>query len=158
MAADSRRILIVAHRTARDPALLDVVAERASESAAEFTLLVPAVAHGLHRVVDPEDHCCAEAQATLEAAVPALSAATGTPVSGAIGAHDPYAAVLDALNGGDYDEVIVSTRPSRVSRWLRIELPRRIAALGVPVTTVSAGNERRHFGPAAQTNLTVRAG
>jgi len=38
--------------------------------------------------------------------------------------------------------VIVSTQPSRLSRWLHIDLPRRIAALGVPVTTVTAGTER----------------
>lgn len=142
MDADSRRILIVAHRTAREASLLDVVASRASEWHAEFTLLVPAVAHGLHRVVDPEDHCCAEAQATLEAAIPLLSAAARGPVAGMIGAHDPFAAVWDALNAATYDEVIVSTQPSRLSRWLHIDLPRRIAALGVPVTTVTAGTER----------------
>ena len=137
MQADPRRILIVAHRADDDLALLDAVAARASESSAAFTLLVPAVAHGLHRVVDPEDQCCAEAEAMLEAAIPVLSEAAGTPISGMIGGHDPFAAAWDALNAGAYDEVIVSARPSRLSRWLRIDLPRKIAALGIPVMTVN---------------------
>lgn len=132
------RILIVAHRTATEAALVNLVAARAGEGATDFALLVPAAAHGLHQIVDPEDHCCAEAQAVLERAIPVLSRAAGSPVSGTIGSHDPYAAVLDALNAADYDEVIVSTHPKRLSRWLHLDLPRRIGALGIPVTTVSA--------------------
>jgi hypothetical protein len=139
MATEASRVLVVAHRTARDPSLVDAVAGRAAESPAKFTLLVPAVAHGLHRVVDPEDHCCEEAEGALRAAIPVLSEAAGARVSGMIGSHDPFAAVWDALNHGGYDEVIVSTHPSRISRWLHIDLPHRIAALGVPVTHVTAG-------------------
>ena len=142
MQADSRRILIIAHRAADDLALLSVVAKRAGESPAIFTLLVPAVAHGLHRVIDPEDQCCADAEATLEAAMPALSEAAGAPITGMIGSHDPFAAALDALNAGAYDEVIVSTRPARLSRWLRLDLPRKIASLGIPVITVESGGKR----------------
>jgi hypothetical protein len=136
----ARRILVVAHRTARDPSLVDAVAGRAASSPAEFTL--PAVAHGLHRVVDPEDHCCEEAERVLRAAIPVLGEAAGALVTGLIGSHDPFAAVWDALNDDGYDEVIVSTHPSRVSRWLHLDLPHRIAALGVPVTHVTAGGER----------------
>ncbi|HEY6889649.1 MAG TPA: hypothetical protein VI300_17760, partial [Solirubrobacter sp.] len=36
-----------------------------------------------------------------------------------------------------YDRVIVSTLPRRVSKWLRRDLPRRVAALGVPVDVVT---------------------
>lgn len=139
MERPARRILIVAHRTATQPALLELVTSRAAESPTEFALLVPAAAHGLHRLVDPEDHCCAEAQAILEGAIPIVSAAAGRPITGIIGSHDPFAAAWDALNAGDYDEVILSTHPQRLSRWLRLDLPRRIAGLGIPVTTVSAG-------------------
>ena len=142
-----RRVLVVAHRTARDPSLVDAVAGRAAESPAEFTLLVPAVAHGLHRVVDPEDHCCEEAEGVLRTAIPVLSDAAGSPVAGRIGSHDAFAAVWDALNGGGYDEVIVSTHPGRISQWLRLDLPHRIAALGVPVTHVTAAGERAPVAP-----------
>lgn len=144
MTVDPRRILVVTHQDARDQALLRAVAERATGSPAEFTLLVPAVAHGLHRVVDPEDQSCSEAEATLDAAIPAVSEAAGAPVTGMIGGHDAFAAVWDALNAGAYDEVIVAARPSPLSRWLRIDLPRRIAALGVAVTAVGAGPVTAH--------------
>jgi hypothetical protein len=134
MDSTRRRILIVASAAARERSLLEAVASRAGESQSDFTLLVPAVAHGLHRLVDPEDHCCAEAEAILEAALPVLSVAAGAPVAGVIGAPEPFAAAWDALNAGSYDEVIVSRGRHRLSRWLHIDLPHRIAALGVPVT------------------------
>src|SRR5262249_26372159 len=120
MAMGARRVLVVAHRTARDPALVDAVAERAPKSPAEFTLLVPAVAHGLHRLAGPEDHCGEAAEGVLRAAIPVLSKAAGTRVSGRIGSHDPFAAVWDGLNHGGFDEVIVSTHPSRISQWLHL--------------------------------------
>ena len=44
----------------------------------------------------------------------------------------------DALNAEQFDEVIVSTLPKRVSRWLHLDLPSKVAGLGLPVTTVSA--------------------
>ena len=59
-----------------------------------------------------------------------------------IGSHDPFAAALDALNAGAYDEVIVSPRSNILSRWLRIDLPRKIASLGVRVITVNGREER----------------
>jgi hypothetical protein len=55
-----------------------------------------------------------------------------------VGSHDPLAAVEDALNLHGFDEVIVSTLPARTSRWLHIDLPSKVAGMGVPVTKVSA--------------------
>ena len=49
------------------------------------------------------------------------------------------------LNRHGFDEIIVSTLPARVSRWLHMDLPRKVAGLGVPVTTVTAKGK----GPAA---------
>jgi hypothetical protein len=127
----------VARLTASSAALADAVFRRAAEPC-RFTLLVPAEPHGLHRVVDPEDHGAAEAKRRLAHAVPLLSRAAGAPVQGMIGSHDPLAAVQDALNVHGFDEILLCTLPLHLSRWLHIDLPRKIAALGVPVTTIVA--------------------
>ena len=60
------RVLVVAHKTAATPGLLDAVRERAARGPARFTLLVPNAAHGLHVVVDAEDQDSNEAEQVLE--------------------------------------------------------------------------------------------
>ena len=132
------RVLVVANKTAATPALLDAVRERASRGPCTFTLLVPNTAHGLHRVVDPEDQDQSEAETTLELALPLLSDAAGRRVEGLIGDPEPLSAIQDAINLHGFDEIILSTLPTRVSRWLRLDLPHKVAGLGLPVTTVTA--------------------
>ena len=132
------RVLVVANRTAATPALLDAVRERAARGPCRFTLLVPNSAHGLHRVVDPEDQGRSEAEATLELALPLLEDAAGAPVEGIVGDPEPLAAIQDAVNVSGFDEIIISTLPTRFSRWLRLDLPHKVANLGLPVTTVTA--------------------
>jgi hypothetical protein len=132
------RVLVVANRTAATPALQDAVRERAAKGPCEFTLLVPNTAHGLHKVVDPEDQSQSEAEATLELALPLLEDAAGSPVDGMIGVPEPLAAVQDAVNLHGFDEIIISTLPTRVSKWLHLDLPHKVAGLGLPVTTVTA--------------------
>ena len=132
------RVLVVANRTAATPALIDAVKERAARGPAQFTLLVPNTPHGLHRLVDPEDQSSSEAEQTLELAVPLLERAAGSHVEGIVGDPEPLAAIQDAINVHGYDEIIISTLPSRVSRWLKLDLPSKAAGLGLPVTTVTA--------------------
>jgi hypothetical protein len=132
------RVLVVANRTAATPALIEAVRERASRGRCTFTLLVPNTAHGLHRVVDPEDQERTEAQETLELAVPLLEDAAGSLVEGMIGDPEPLAAIQDALHLQGFDEIIISTLPKTFSRWLRLDLPHKAAGLGLPVTTVTA--------------------
>ena len=132
------RVLVVAHKTAATQPLLDAVRERAQRGPATFTLLVPNPAHGLHKVVDPEDQQASEAQTVINEAVPALSEAAGAPVEGIVGDADPVAAVHDAINLRGFDEVIVSTLPVRLSRWLKLDLPSKVTGLGLPVTHVEA--------------------
>ena len=66
------RVLVVAHKTAATPALIEAVRERAARGPAKFTLLVPNPAHGLHAVVDPEDVEESEGHTVLELAIPLL--------------------------------------------------------------------------------------
>jgi hypothetical protein len=134
----STRVLVVANRTAATPALLDAVRERAARGACSFTLLVPNPVRGLDRATDPEDHDRSEGAAVLELALPLLAEAAGGPVDGRVGDAEALAAIQDAVNLGDFDEIIISTLPTRVSRWLHLDLPRKVAGLGLPVTTVTA--------------------
>lgn len=136
--AEPARILVVAHRTAATPALLTAVWERASEGPAVFTLLVPNAVRGLHRAVDAEDADTAEAQLVLDLALPLLSEAVGGEVDGMIGDANPIDAVADALNLRGFDELIVSTLPTRVSRWLHMDLPSKLRGMGLPVRMVIA--------------------
>jgi hypothetical protein len=131
------RVLVVAHKTAATQPLLDAVAERARRGRCAFTLLVPNATHGLHKVVDPEDQGAGEAQAVIDHALPLLSEAAGAPVDAIVGAPDPGVAVQDAVNLRGFDEVIVSTLPTRMSRWLKLDLPSKVSGLGLPVTTVT---------------------
>ena len=132
------RGLVVAPRTAATPALLDAVRERAGRGPCAFTLLVPNVARGLHRVVDAEDQAADEAYAVLELALPLLEEAAGGRVEGLVGDPEPLNAVQDAVNLRGFDEIIISTLPKRVSRWLHLDLPSKLGGLGLPVTTVTA--------------------
>lgn len=132
------RVLVVAHRTAATPALLDAVRERAARGPCAFTLLVPNIAHGLHRIVDAEDQSEDDAQRVLALALPLLEQAAGGQVEGMVGDPEPLNAVQDAVNLRGFDEIIVSTLPARVSRWLRLDLPSKIGGLGLPVTTITA--------------------
>ncbi len=131
------RVLVVAHKTAATQPLLDAVRERAERGPATFTLLVPNAAHGLHKVVDPEDQDASEAQAVIDQALPLLSEAAGSPVEGILGAPDPNTAVHDAVNVRGFDEIILSTLPARLSRWLKLDLPSKVSGTGLPVTTVT---------------------
>jgi hypothetical protein len=132
------RVLVVANKTAASPGLLEAVRERAARGPAEFTLLVPNPAHGLHKVVDPEDQSHSEAEAVVEFALPLLEEAAGKPCDSIIGVPEPLAAVQDAVNLHGFDEIIVSTLPTRVSKWLKLDLPHKLEGLGLPVTTVTA--------------------
>ena len=132
------RVLVVANKTAATPALLQAVRERAARGPTTFTLLVPNTSSGFERIADPEDHSDSDAQGTLELALPLLEEAAGSEVTGMVGAPEPMDAIQDAVNLHGFDEIILSTLPTRVSRWLRLDLPHKVAGLGLPVTTVTA--------------------
>jgi hypothetical protein len=132
--ARPRAVLIVAHRTAATPTLLEQVRARAAAGPCTFTLLVP------RPLWDADTE---EAEITLELAIPLLEEAAGGSVAGLTGDGDAFHAVADVLGSGSYDEVIISTLPARISRWLHIDLPARVQRLGFPVTVVTAKRRDR---------------
>ena len=134
--ADPARILIVAHRTAATPPLLAAVRDRATRGRCQFTLIVPDSSGD----ADTED-----ARATLELAIPLLEDAAGGRVEGVIGEADAFAAVRTVHEREPFDEAIVSTLPTNVSRWLRVDLPARVGRLGLPVTVVTPRRADREF-------------
>ena len=122
------RILVVANVTADSAELIAALSERAARAHCSFTLLVPAPAGGR---AGRE-----AAELRLDAALAAMRSA-GLDVEGRVGDQDAIAAVHDAWDPTQYDEVIVSTLPTGTSRWLQVDLPHRIERLtGVRVTHV----------------------
>jgi hypothetical protein len=128
-------ILVVANRTAESEELQQALKERAAKGdSPKFTLVVPS-AHGLAKAANPDEEA-PEAQSHVDNAVAKFREA-GLDIEGRLGDPDPVAAVQDAHNMGNYDELIVSTLPTHLSKWLRVDLPRKAAhATGLPVTHV----------------------
>ena len=130
---DATRVLVLANRTADSPQLRDALLERRDRGPIEVTLLVPAAweAQDPHGGVETGRRRVRAALANLRD--------TGLEVRCHLGDADPVTALREAWDPERYDEVIVSTLPSRVSRWLQIDLPRRAGKItGVAVTHVEA--------------------
>jgi hypothetical protein len=114
--------------------LLNAVRARSARSSCSFTLLVP------RPYWDPDTE---EAEMTLELAIPLLEEAAGGDVDGIIGDSDPFVAIRETVTTVGFDEIIISTLPARVSRWLRRDLPHRVTEFGLPVTVVTAQQSER---------------
>jgi hypothetical protein len=127
------RILVVANKTAESPDLLEALKAKGTEH--DYVLVVPASGGVLEKAADP-DAAREHTQPHLEAALEKLRA-EGFNVEGSIGDPDPVAAVQDAANFNAFDEIIVSTLPLRLSKWMKLDLPSKAErATGLPVTHV----------------------
>ena len=123
----SKNVLVVANVTAVSDELLAALEALAALHPATFTLIAPASPAWGQGEADRE---------RLAAGVERLRAA-GLEVDGHIGDSDPIVAVSEAWDPRRYDEIVVSTLPMPVSKWLHAGLPKRIADLtGALVTHV----------------------
>lgn len=147
--------LVVANKTLGGEALaarLRGIVE--SDARARFVVLVPVSAPA---PIDPggamgvmsgitvidygeQDQLRAIAQDRLTALLEWFRAA-GVEAEGSV-VGDPMSAMSAAVADRDFDEIIISTLPARVSQWLRLDLVRRAARrFDVPITTVTAADD-----------------
>ena len=130
------RVLVLANRTVDSDELREALRARSEQGPIDVTLLVPAV----WEIQDPHGGF-ESAQRRIHNALERMRD-DGLRVGVRIGDPDPLTALRDAWRPDRYDELIVSTLPSRISKWLHIDLPGRAEKVaGVPVSHVVA-NER----------------
>lgn len=135
---DPVRVLVVSDRPDDTPMLVEAIADRAHLGPARFHVLVPNPARAEWHPLDPErgDHI-AETRKALEDVLPSLQAAAGGPVTGSVSIRaDVMDAVESAQDGHPFDEIVLITLPHEIERRLHVDLPHRLAHLGVPITTV----------------------
>jgi uncharacterized membrane-anchored protein len=147
-AATAAEVLVFAHETAATPALIDAVRERAALGPARFHLLVPNIAEHAELTEAEREHRHTDGERMLALALPLIEDAAGGAAEGSVSyRHDPMDAIEDAFHYGNFHEIILSTLPHSVSRWLHVDLPHRVAHLGLPLTTVTAKESAAAAGP-----------
>ena len=132
-----RSYLVVGNQTLDSPELEAAVADRMAAGPATFHVVVPAtpIQRGL---TWDEDEARAAAEERLSSALERFRAA-GAAVSGEVGHRDPVEATEDAIRGRDVDEVLLSTLPPGISRWLGQDVPTRLkGSILAPVMVVTA--------------------
>lgn len=146
-----RRHLIIANKTLATPALHELVAERASVGPAEFHVLVPesstpSAVLAPDGLLEPRllENAAMDRLLALKEAEDRLDAFRSEfrhldpPLTGEVGLGDPITAARRVMERSSFDEVIVSTLPIGVSRWLKLDLPSRLErAFGLPVVAIS---------------------
>ena len=128
--------LVVANRTLPGEALATAIRERIEEGDRTFYVVVPLtpVSHG---GVWDEDESADASRSRLESFLTALREA-GVEADGEIGDRDPIQAVRDIVRERDVDEIVLSTLPPGISRWLSMDVPSRLAReVDRPLTVIT---------------------
>ena len=132
------RYLVVAHRTAKSPALAEKLKEILNQDPeARFVLLVPATlppgwVYDESEVRERAEKEAQEAKRALEA--------QGVPIEEAKpGDISPLLAIEEELLAHpQYQAIVLSTLPPGLSRWLRLDVHTRAERFGLPVIHVIA--------------------
>lgn len=153
-----RRYLVVANQTLGGDELVELIRRRAKSEPSEFFIVVPStptiemvqgvpalpVIGGIPLLPTSPEQSQELAQERLNTALAQLEAAD-VRAEGLVGHADPVRAVETAMKGRHFDEIIVSTLPQRMSRWLRQDLPHRLEhKTGLPVTHVGVTQQTSH--------------
>ena len=135
-----RSYLVVGNQTLDSPVLAAAIGERQGQGRAAFHVVVPAtpVQRGL---TWDEDEARKVARDRLDAMLGRLRDRS-IEATGEVGAPDPIEAVEDALRSLEVDEILLSTLPSGISRWLGQDVPSRLkGSVMVPVTVLTEERE-----------------
>jgi hypothetical protein len=147
------KYLVVANQTLGGDQLMAEVRRRAAAGPSSFFVVVPntrsvdvAPASGAPlppgsagvAVEERDRRATLIAQSRLNQALSQLKA-EGLDARGDLGDSEPLTAIGDALAGAQFDEIIISTLPGGISRWLGMDLPSRAERkFKLPVTTITA--------------------
>jgi nucleotide-binding universal stress UspA family protein len=151
------RCLIVANQTLGGAQLERKISELIADGVTRFHVVVPVISPNLEAetwmfadvggfaipppdpaVEDAEEEAVERSERRLALMIDAIRSAGGE-ADGEVGVGDPLAAVRAVCEREDFELVIVSTLPAGLSRWLRMDLPSRVArTVDVPVVTVEA--------------------
>ena len=89
-------------------------------------------------VIVPADQSETDQPGHLDTELQRLGA-EGIAASGSVVQADPYEGIGDAAGRQHYDGIITATHPSTVSRWMHLDLPRRVEReLQIPVEWIDA--------------------
>ena len=137
---------MVANQTLGGEQFQRAVRDRAAAGPASFFVLVPATppddlfdtaVSAYAGSLPASEELVDEARSRLDRVLTSL-AREGIQADGAIGDADPVVAIDEAMARRRYDEIILSTLPSGVSKWLGRDVPHRVErSCGVPVTHVA---------------------
>jgi nucleotide-binding universal stress UspA family protein len=84
-----------------------------------------------------DEEATAQAQHLLDQLLKRLRE-LGAKAEGELGDPDPLQAIAEVLARDRFDEVIISTLPERLSKWLHTDLSHKVQRrFGVPVTTIT---------------------
>ena len=135
-----RRYLVVANQTLGGEHLLARIRECIAAGASSFHVVVPAT-HSADHATWTEGEANAIAQGRLDRALTRFRE-LGADVAGEVGDGNPLLAIEDAIRGGRFDEIILSTLPPGPSKWLKLDLPHRVGVrFGIPVTHLIGDQE-----------------
>jgi GABA permease len=136
-----RRYLVVANQTLGGEALDAKLRSLVAAGPASFHVLVPAT-HPKKQWTWTEGEALAIAKRRLDSALDRFRA-LGAEVSGEVGNERPVDAIRAVLRERQIDEIVLSTLPPGPSRWLRQDLPSRVArTFDLPVNHMISEPER----------------
>jgi hypothetical protein len=130
--------LLVANETAESQEMLHAVAEiNAADPEAEFVIVIPATPLNLLQQFEGTAKSARWLAAQRAQSTGRHLESMGVRVrSTRIGSWDPYTAIEEELVNEKYEAIVLTTLPPGVSRWLRMDLPSRVARRHPEITLI----------------------